>query len=135
MISETLHYMRRLQMKYNSVDEANKAVVDKIVGSAPFLVDVVPAKDKIKELNEGKVILHAGPPITWNDMTGPMQGSCIGASLFEGWAKDADEAEKMLANGEVTFMPCHHVNAVGPMGGSTTANIPVLVVENITYRN
>ncbi|HLQ72124.1 MAG TPA: DUF1116 domain-containing protein [Bacillota bacterium] len=122
-------------MKYNSVDEANKAVVDKIVGSAPFLVDVVPAKDKIKELNEGKVILHAGPPITWNDMTGPMQGSCIGASLFEGWADTAEEAEKMLAAGEVEFMPCHHVNAVGPMGGITTANFPVLVVENRTDGN
>src|SRR5699024_9614618 len=135
MISETLHYMRRIQMKYNSVDEANKAVVDKIVGSAPFLVDVVPAKEKIKELNEGKVILHAGPPIKWDDMTGPMQGSCIGASLFEGWAETAEQAEKMLADGEVEFVPCHHVNAVGPMGGITTANFPVLVVENRSEGN
>ena len=38
-------------MKYNSMDEANRAVIEKISGSAPFLVDVVPAKDKIKELN------------------------------------------------------------------------------------
>lgn len=122
-------------MKYNSIDEANKAVVEKIVNSAPFLVDVVPAKSKIKELNEGKVILHAGPPIQWDDMTGPMQGSCIGASLFEGWYEDADSAEKALANGEVTFIPCHHVNAVGPMGGITTANMPVFVVENRTDGN
>src|SRR5699024_11597066 len=43
--------------------------------------------------------------------------------------------EKMLAAGEVTFMPCHHVNAVGPMGGITTANFPVLVVENRTDGN
>lgn len=122
-------------MKYNSVDEANQAVIDKVVGSAPFLVDVVPAKEKINELNDGKVILHAGPPIAWDDMTGPMQGSCIGASLFEGWAETAEKAEKMLANGEVTFVPCHHVNAVGPMGGITTANFPVLVVENRTDGN
>lgn len=122
-------------MKYNSIDEANKAVIEKIVGSAPFLVDVVPAKEKIKELNEGKVLLHAGPPIKWGDMTGPMQGSCIGASLFEGWAETAEEAEQMLVNGEVTFIPCHHVNAVGPMGGITSANMPVFVVENRSEGN
>ncbi len=127
--------MRRILMNYNSMDEANRAVLDKIVGSAPFLVDVVPAKEKIKELNEGKVILHAGPPVVWDNMTGPMQGSCIGATLFEGWAETGEEAEKMLANGEITFIPCHHVNTVGPMGGITTANFPVLVVENRSDNN
>lgn len=122
-------------MNYKSMDEANKAVIDKITGSAPFLVDVVPAKEKIKELNDGKVLLHAGPPIEWNDMTGPMQGSCIGASIYEGWASNEEEAEKQLAGGEVKFIPCHHVNAVGPMGGITSANMPVFVVENRTDGN
>ncbi|WP_217587215.1 DUF1116 domain-containing protein [Lentibacillus saliphilus] len=122
-------------MQYNSIDEANRAVIDRITGSAPFLVDVVPAKSKIKELNEGKVLLHAGPPIKWDDMTGPMQGSCIGASLYEGWAANEEEAEKMLAGGEVKFIPCHHVNAVGPMGGITSANMPVFVVENRSTGN
>lgn len=122
-------------MTYKTIDEANKSVIDKIVGSAPFLVDVAPAKEKINELNEGKVLLHAGPPIAWDDMTGPMQGSCIGASLFEGWAETEEEAVNQLANGEVTFIPCHHVNAVGPMGGITSANMPVLVVENRSEGN
>lgn len=117
-------------MKYNSIDEANRAVIDKMVGSAPFLVDVVPAKEKIKEFEGRKLLLHAGPPMKWENMTGPMQGSCIGAALFEGWADNEKDAEEMLAGGEVDFMPCHHVRAVGPMGGITSANMPVLVVEN-----
>ena len=120
---------------YNSIDEANRAVIDKILGSAPFLVDVVLAKDKIKELTEGKVLLHAGPPIKWGEMTGPMQGSCIGAVLFEGWAETEEGALQLLENGEVTFIPCHHVNAVGPMGGITSANMAVLVVENRSEGN
>ncbi|WP_277585038.1 DUF1116 domain-containing protein [Psychrobacillus antarcticus] len=115
--------------QFKTIDEANRAVIDKIVSSAPFLVDVVPAKSVIKELN-GKVLLHAGPPMKWENMTSPMQGSCIGATLFEGWASNADEASKMLENGEIEFIPCHHVNAVGPMGGITSGNMPVLVVEN-----
>lgn len=122
-------------LTYNSIDEANRAVIEKISGSMPFLVDVVPAKDKIKELTEGKVLLHAGPPIKWEEMTGPMQGSCIGAALFEGWAETEEEAQKMLETGEVSFIPCHHVNAVGPMGGITSANMPVFVVENRSEGN
>ncbi|WHY76612.1 DUF1116 domain-containing protein [Neobacillus sp. WH10] len=114
---------------YKTIDEANRAVIDKVVAGAPFLVDVVPAKSVIKELN-GKVLLHAGPPIKWENMPSPMQGSCIGAALFEGWAGNADEAVAMLKNGEVEFIPCHHVNAVGPMGGITSGSMPVLVVEN-----
>ena len=121
-------------MQYKTIDEANRAVIDKIVGSAPFLVDAVPAKSVIPELEE-KVLLHAGPPIMWDEMTGPMQGSCVGATLFEGWAQTEDEARRMLSNGEITFIPCHHVNAVGPMGGITSGNMPVFVVENRSEGN
>ncbi|WP_230199774.1 YlbE family protein [Bacillus andreraoultii] len=97
----------------------------------PFLMDVVPAHTVIPELaGNNKVLLHAGPPIKWDEMTGPMQGSCIGATLFEGWASTEEEAVKLLESGEVEFMPCHHAHAVGPMGGITSANMAVLVVEN-----
>lgn len=121
-------------MTYKTIDEANKAVIDKIVAGAPFLLDVVPAKSVIKELN-GKVLLHAGPPIKWENMTDPMKGSCVGALLFEEWASTEEEARKILNNGEIEFIPCHHVDAVGPMGGITSGNMPVLVVENRTDGN
>ncbi|APB31500.1 DUF1116 domain-containing protein [Vagococcus teuberi] len=121
-------------MSFKTIDEANQAVIDKIVQSAPFLLDVVPSKSVIKEL-EGHMLLHAGPPIAWEDMTDPMQGSCVGAVLFEEWADNEADARKMLANGEITFAPCHHYDAVGPMGGITSGNMPVLVVENKTDGN
>ncbi|WP_034549805.1 DUF1116 domain-containing protein [Carnobacterium funditum] len=121
-------------MNYKTIDEANQAVIDKIVAGAPFLLDVVPAKTVIKELN-GKVLLHAGPPIKYENMTDPMKGSCVGASLFEEWATTEEEAREMLDRGEVSFIPCHHVDAVGPMGGITSGNMPVLVVENRTDGN
>lgn len=109
----------------------NQEVTDKIKNAQPFLIDVVPAKTVIAELNEQqKTVLHAGPPIEWSEMTGPMQGSCIGAALFERWATNEEEARRLLESGEVRFMPCHHVQAVGPMGGITSANMPVFVVEN-----
>lgn len=116
-------------MGYQTIDEANQAVIDKMIAAAPFLVDVVPAKDKIPELKE-HVLLHAGPPIKYENMTDPMKGACIGAILFEEWAKDEDAARELLENDKIEFIPCHHVNAVGPMGGITSMNMPVLVVEN-----
>ncbi|MDH6363522.1 succinyl-CoA synthetase alpha subunit [Enterococcus sp. PF1-24] len=113
------------------IEKDNEVVVDKIRKAQPFLIDVVAAKSVIPELNETqKTLLHAGPPLSFSEMTGPMKGSCIGAALFEGWAADEQAALAMLEAGEVRFIPCHHVQAVGPMGGITSGNMPVVVVEN-----
>lgn len=120
---------------YASINEANQAVLDRIKEARPHWLGVIPAKEAIPTLQTGQKLLHAGPPIVWDDMTGPMQGACIGACLFEGWAKNEDDAVALLKNGKVEFIPCHSVSAVGPMGGITSANMPVVVVENITQGN
>lgn len=112
-----------------NIDEQNERVIQLMEQAQPFLMDVVPAKSVIPEL-EGRVLLHAGPPIEYGDMTGPMQGSCIGAVLFEGWADNEEEARALLEGGGIRFMPCHHAHAVGPMGGITSGNMPVMVVKN-----
>lgn len=122
-------------MIYKTIDAANEAVIRKIVASSPVILDVVKAKTVIQELNSGKVLLHAGPPIKWENMPDPMKGSCVGAVLFEEWANTEEEARKLLSEGQVTFIPCHHVQAVGPMGGITSGNMPVFVVKNATYGN
>lgn len=113
------------------INQGNDEVITQMKNSQPFLIDVVPAKDVIPELNtEHKTLLHAGPPIKYSDMTGPMKGSCIGAILFEGWASNDTDAQMLLESDQISFIPCHHVGAVGPMGGITSANMPVFVVEN-----
>lgn len=113
------------------IDAANAEVVERLTNSQPYLVDVAPAYELIPELdNDKKIILHAGPPIKFENMTGPMIGSMVGAMIFEGWADSHEDAMKQLENGEVEFMPCHHVRAVGPMGGITTKNFPLVHVIN-----
>ena len=128
---KALNYLRNI----DAVDDANRRVIAKVVASQPVLIDNVRAKEVIPELAEGKVLLHAGPPVAYENMPDPMQGSCVGAVLFEEWADTEAEARKMLENGEVKFIPCHHVNAVGPMGGITSPNMAVFVVENQTDGN
>lgn len=116
-------------MLFDSINEANLAVTKKVMEAQPFLMDVRPAKEVIPQL-EGRVLLHAGPPMKWGEMTDPMQGSCVGAVMFEDWAGDEAVARRMLESGDVQFIPCHHVDAVGPMGGITSGNMPLLVVTN-----
>lgn len=119
--------------EYKTIDAANEAVAKKIIDAQPTLVDVVAAKTVIPEL-EGKLVLHAGPPIAFSDMPDPVQGAAIGAALFEGWAEDEASARRVCSE-EVQFAPNHHFGAVGAMGGILSGNLPVFVVENTSDGN
>jgi hypothetical protein len=81
------------------------------------------------------LLLHAGPPIEWERMSGPLRGAVIGALLFEGLVKDEKSAVSLIKAGEVEFAPCHHHSTVGPMAGVTSASMKVYVLENITHGN
>lgn len=132
---EFLNEYRFPQGPYRDMEEANQAVLDKITAGQPYLEDVIPAQDASEVFSGGKVLLHAGPPMNWEDMTHPMQGSCVGALLFEEWAGTEEEAWKMLADGQIRFVPCHHAGFVGPMGGITSPHMPVLKVRNAAGGN
>ena len=116
------------------IEAANKQALEHLLSGTPVLIDVIPAHEAIPELRD-KMILHAGPPIGWERMCVPMRGAIAGIAVFEGWATDLAEAERMAGDGAFDFHPNHHFNAVGPMTGMTTLNQPMLVVENRTYGN
>jgi hypothetical protein len=116
------------------VAAANRTALDRLLEASPFLVDVQPAGSAIPGLT-GRMLLHSGPPISWERMCGPMRGAVIGASLFEGWAADPDEAERLAASGGIGFDACHHRGAVGPMAGVVSPSMPVVVVENTAAGN
>jgi hypothetical protein len=81
------------------------------------------------------LLLHAGPPIEWVEMCGPMQGAVIGALIYEGLAKDEEEARKLAASGAIGFEPNHEHQAVGPMAGITSPSMPVYILHNKKYGN
>lgn len=116
------------------IDAANAEAVRRIMSADPVLVDVVQARDVLPNLRD-RMILHSGPPITWDRMCGPMRGAVMGIAVFEGWSKDLAEAEAMAARGAFTFEPNHHHDCVGPMTGMTTVSQMLLVVENRTFGN
>jgi len=116
------------------VKTANEKAINIVLSGHPYLVDMGLAKDMIEGYHEN-LILHAGPPITWDRMCGPMQGAVIGALLYEKKASNAEEAKTLAASGQIEFAPAQHYNAVGPMAGVISASMPVTVVLNKTFGN
>ena len=116
------------------INEANRRVAERIGSAQPVLIDVKPAVQAVPGMTK-TTILHAGPPIEWEKMCGPMKGAVIGALIYEGLVKSTREAEIMAGSGSIVFSPCHHHQAVGPMAGIVSASMPVFVVKNETYGN
>jgi hypothetical protein len=116
------------------IDEANRKAADLIIGAHPVLVDIGRAADVIPGMKPG-LVLHAGPPVDWERMCGPVKGAVMGALMYEGLAKDLKEAERLAASGEIDFDPCHHHQTVGPMAGVVSSSMYVYVVKNETNGN
>jgi len=116
------------------IEEANQEAVSRIQRARPTLIDVSIAGEAIPGMKRN-MILHAGPPVTWERMCGPMKGAVIGGMILEGLAKNRQDAEALAASGDVLFEPCHHHSSVGPMAGVATWSMPVWVMENRTFGN
>ncbi|MGA8048435.1 MAG: DUF1116 domain-containing protein [Dermatophilaceae bacterium] len=113
--------------------EANATAVARMTASTAALTDVVPAGEALG-LEKG-AFLHAGPPLTWDRASGPMQGALVGAVLFEGLAETAEEAERQLASGTYEFEPCHHRDAVGPMAGVVSPSMWMYELRDEVHDN
>ncbi len=117
------------------IERANAEALARILAAEPVLADVRRAGELIPALDARRLLLHAGPPLEWSRMCGPLRGAICGALVFEGWAADLAAAESLAASGGVQFAPNHRFGAVGPMTGITTRSMPLLVVENRAYGN
>ena len=116
------------------IEAANQEATTRMMEARPVLVGLGMARDVIPGLRDN-LILHAGPPIQWERMSGPLRGAIIGALIFEGKATTAEEAEVLATSGKIDFAPCHEYGAVGPMAGVTSPSMAVYIVENLTHGN
>lgn len=132
-VIEALEILERPE-NAEKIQKANKEVVDKITGAQIILTGYGKALDTIPGMTK-ETILHAGPPIKWEDMSAPLKGAIQGAVVFEGLAKDLDEALEVIEAGKIKFSPCHHHQTVGSMVGVTSASMYVHIVENKTEGN
>lgn len=111
------------------IDRANRDAVERIETAQPVAVTVVPAGDVVPGL-EGRMLLHSGPPITWERVCDPQRRALEAACLFEGWAGDREAARGLLAAGAVSLRSGNDHRHVGPMTGVCSPSMPVWVVED-----
>ncbi len=116
------------------IEAANTEATERIMQGRPMLVGMGIAGEVIPGYHD-RLILHAGPPITWERMCGPQRGAVMGALVYEGLAEDEQEAEELAASGEIEFAPCHHYHTVGPMAGIVSPSMPVFLVKNEAFGN
>ena len=112
-----------------NIEQANRTAVERMTSARPRLTGVAEAREVIPGMRDG-LLLHAGPPIEWQRMSGPLRGAVIGALIFEGLAGDEAGAVALVERGEIAFEPCHHHGAVGPMAGVISPSMKVYVVED-----
>jgi hypothetical protein len=111
------------------IGRANARAVEIMNEAHPHIVGIGKAIDDIPGMADN-LILHAGPPVEWENMCGPMKGAVMGALIYEGFAGSEEEARRLAASGKICFEPCHHHSTVGPMAGIVSPSMPVWIIEN-----
>jgi hypothetical protein len=114
------------------IEKANEMAVGRMMAARPILKTVVPARDVIPGMRDN-LLLHAGPPITWERASGPMRGAIVGALIYEELATDWESAEYLVTSGQIDLEPCHDHAAVGPMAGVISPSMMVYVLEDVTH--
>lgn len=116
------------------IEQANRDAIRRMIDSRPVWVDIRNAIDVCPGLKKN-MIMHAGPPISWDRMASPQKNAVKGAIIYEGLAKSMEEADDLVASGEIEVSPCHDHNTVGSMCGVTSPSMPVIVVRNEVFGN
>ncbi|HWQ17341.1 MAG TPA: DUF1116 domain-containing protein [Sulfolobales archaeon] len=114
------------------IERANTTAVERMMESEPHWVDMDIALKVIPGMKD-KMLLHAGPPIEYERASGPLRGALIGAVIYEGWASNAEEADRLLRRGDIIIEPTHHHDSVGPMAGVISPSMPVYVLSDLRY--
>lgn len=112
-----------------TITAANDEALSRILAGTPHLTGFAQARDVIPGMHDMR-ILHAGPPIQWERMCGPMRGAVIGALLYEKKARTPEDAIAIAAAGDCDFAPCHAHATVGPMAGIVSPSMPVAIITN-----
>ena len=88
---------------FTSVAQANAAVIEQIRRARPHWLDVQPASSLISELNKGKTLLHAGPPMRWHPEIRSLE---LAAKIYQ----QKINVTRSSSDTCTTNSFCHHLN-------------------------
>ena len=115
-------------------ERANVEAARRMCASDPVLVDIRPAIEVVPGMTP-TTILTSGPPLRNDEYVGGQRRAILYGAVYEGLASDLDDAERKLAQGEISVSNCHAHGCVGSVAGIYTASMPVFVVENDPFGN
>ncbi len=119
------------RMSSNSADAINRAnqqVLTQLCAARPMLVGMAQARDVVPGMHS-HVVLHAGPPVKWENMAAAMRAAACGGLVFEGLCDTIEDAAELAGSSAITFGAAHDHNAAGAMAGVITASMPVFIAE------
>ena len=127
--AEIIRCLEIIEEHKDLVSKANDLTVERIKAAEGYLVGCRLAKEVVPGMGE-HMILHSGPPVSWENMADTQKGAVLGAVVYEGWAQNVEEAREYVEAGNVEFSPNHHHMAVGPMAGIMSPSMPVHVIHD-----
>src|SRR5258708_16413180 len=119
---------------FEAMTDPNTLACERMIASHPWLVGVRPAAEVVPGM-QSNLILHAAPPVRWDDMGDLMRGGVIGAALYEGLARTPEEAAEKARSGTIMFDAAQNHGGMAGGLGSITASMPVMGVAGPSHRN
>jgi hypothetical protein len=110
------------------ISDANATALARLQGADPWLTDVTSLAAFTGR--EDRFLSHAGPPITYERMSGPQRGAAWQAIVFEGWAPNLAAAQALAPS--IPLVTNHELGCVGGMAGVISPSMLVFVTEDRT---
>ena len=109
-------------------DSPNSKGIAAILASEPCWIEVGTAADLI-ELPD-MTVLHAGSPLI-NPHEPPLAilNSTILACIYEGWAKNEEDAENLIKSGVINLKPSHDYRVSIPLAAVVSRSTPLTVIQ------
>lgn len=112
--------------------ERNKIAMGRMLASEPQLVGIEPAGNVVPGMTP-ETILTSGAPLEWSDYSGGQRRAVLYGAVYEGLARDVDEAERLIHGGRIMVRSTQDHGCIGSVAGIFTASMPVLIVEDATH--
>ena len=108
--------------------------MERLEDAQPLLAGVGVARDLLPGMGE-RTILHAGPPIEWADMSGPLRGAVVGAALYEGWPATSRTPSGWPPPASSSSGRATSAARSGRWPAWSAPSMPMCVVENDAHGN
>ncbi len=104
--------------------------LDRLYAVRPVWTSVRRAGDAINLAP--KTLLHAGPPFADPRCPSPpVLSSAVMCCLYEGWAGTEEQAQALIASGEVRLLPAQHYRVVLPLAAVVSPSASLVEVADV----